>query len=429
MLVPNGYLAGYVFTEHADGGNIRTHRAVYFGAEDILNAKDAIGGFVGNGIPTTKSIFYSNPTGSSYSSIRNDRNYPQFLDFLDQLYETGDYDICLHAPGGLNASRELSEESIKFMKNRFNAVTWIDHGMYNGKIHRECFVADGLDQSSEYYVADLWKKYHTCYFWSPAVELIRESSKISLKEKVKEFKFIDASVNFWRRYLSEEELKNMSFISAFFELLRRYKYKGELNSLMPNKGNLYPTPLYWQHFTRTGMFYSWATDYVYETKRFWQNRAEKQYKMELKQLDKLIVEQGVFINHGYYIRNKQESDITSELNGSIVINPYFENILENMAQMRNRGDLFITTIRDLLNYWVMTDNISFKYKNDGCIYVYNNNDKPINGLSIAIHSCNVRVNGEIPNLRHVGDDTIFWFDIQPRDHVILEFPLSASTKY
>ena len=31
MMVPGGYLAGYVFTEHADGGSLKRNRAVYFG--------------------------------------------------------------------------------------------------------------------------------------------------------------------------------------------------------------------------------------------------------------------------------------------------------------------------------------------------------------------------------------------------------------
>ena len=43
MLVPEGYKAGYVFTEHADGGNIRNQRAIYFGFEEISKVQDATG--------------------------------------------------------------------------------------------------------------------------------------------------------------------------------------------------------------------------------------------------------------------------------------------------------------------------------------------------------------------------------------------------
>lgn len=421
MLVPYGYVAGYVFTEHADGGNIRTHRAVYFGAEDISNIDDAKGGFAGNRIPVTKSVFYANTIKASCSSIRDDPDYPQFLDFLDQLNKTGNYEICLHTSGGVNPDRELVEESIKYMKNRFNTVTWIDHGMYSGKIHRETFVADGLNQNSEHYVADIWEKYDTRYFWSSAVELIRESSRTSLKEGIKKLKLYKASVDFWREYLSTEEIKKLNFFSAFIELLKHYTYKEELNSLKPVKGNAYPTPLYWQHPTRTRSFYSWATDYSIEKEGLWKSNAENHYKMELEQLDKLLIDQGVFLSHGYYIRNRDGYDVTKELNGKIILNPYFERMLEYMARMRDSGSLYITTIRDLLNYWILTENISFKYLPDGTVYVFNNNDKPINGLSLIVNSSNVQVNGKTPIFKRVGNDIVFSFDINAMDSVILKF--------
>jgi hypothetical protein len=258
MLVPYGYLAGYVFTEHADGGNIRTQRAAYFGSEDISSIADAVGGFVGHKIPVTKSIFYTDAGSLSGSSIRDDPDWPQFLDFLDQLNETGNYDICLHTPDGSNSSRQVLDESIKFMKNRFDTKTWIDHDMYTGKINRECIVADGLNPNSEYYTADLWEKYDTRYFWGPAVEVIRESS---LVEKFKKLKLYDASATLWKRYFSPEELNRIGFCIAFKEIVRHYKDKGELNSLRPNKGNAFPTPLFWQNLTRTRSFYSWVTDY------------------------------------------------------------------------------------------------------------------------------------------------------------------------
>jgi len=400
MLVPKGYLAGYVFTEHADGGNISTHRAAYFGSEDISSVGDALGGFVGHKIPVTKSVFY-NVESLSGQSIPDD---PQFLDFLDQLNETGYYDICLHTPDGSNSNREVLKESIQFMKDRFDARTWIDHGMYSGKINRESFVADGLNPNSEYYAADLWEKYGIRYFWSTAVEVIQNTS---LKEKIIKLRLYEASVTFWKRYLSPKELNEMRFDIAFRELVRRYLDKGELNSLKPNKGNAFPTPLFWQNLTQSRNFYSWPTDYVKETS----DLSEKKVNIEQKLLKKLISDRGIFISHGYYVRNSPKEDFLIQRNGKIVINPYFDKILGLMARMRDEGDLFITTIRDLLDYWILIENISFDYMADGIIYVNNNNDKPIKGLSLIAHANNVRINGEIPKFRRVGENTIFWFDI------------------
>jgi hypothetical protein len=413
MLVPNGYLAGYVFTEHADGGNIRTHRAAYFGSEDISKVDDAVGGFVGHKIPVTKSVFYADPGGPSGSSIRDDSDWPQFLDFLDQLNETGYYDICLHTPDGGNSTREVLEESIKFMKNRYDTRTWIDHGMYSGKINRESIVADGLNPNSAYYSADLWEKYETSYFWSSAVEVIRN---YSLKEDIKKLRFFEVSVNLWKRYLSPEELNKIRFYTAFSEMVRRYQDKGELNSLMSYKGNAFPTPLFWQNLTQTRNFYSWVTDYAKPVR----DLTAKKVKVEHELLNKLISDWGIFINHGYFVRNSQEDGDLSEHNGKLVVNPYFDKILELMARLRDEGDLYITTIRDLLDYWILIGKISFDYMPDGVINITNGNDRPIKGLSLVVHANTVRINGEIPKIRRIGEDTIFWFDIPAKHSVRLQ---------
>jgi hypothetical protein len=423
MLVPNGYTAGYVFTEHADGGNLRTNRAAYFGSENISKIEDAKGGFAGHRIPVTKSVFYVDSTRNTPNSyVNDDPNKPQFLNFLDQLYATGLYDICLHTPEDYNSKRESLNESIKFMKDNFDTETWIDHGMYSGNSNLESFVCDGLNPSSKYFAADLWEKFGTRYFWNPATELI-ENSMISPSKSLKEGRFYKAYVDFWKHYLSSKELKEMKFPIAIKELLRRHQNKGELNSLRPDKGNAYPTPLFWQHPTRTNRFYSWTTDYVKDYGRLDTNKAEKQFSNEQRQLNMLLTNWGVFINHGYFVRNRKEHNIFSESNGEIVINHFFDKILEFMAHMRDKGDLYITTIRDLLDYWIKVENVSFEYTPDGGIKVINLNNEPIEGLSIAFHAKTVQINGETPAHKQVGEDIIIWFDIPAKGEVSLHAEL------
>jgi hypothetical protein len=88
--------------------------------------------------------------------------------------------------------------------------------------------------------------------------------------------------------------------------------------------------------------------------------------------------------------------------------------------MREKGDLYIATIRELLDYWVLIENISFDYMPDGTIYINNLNDKSIKGFSLAIRADNVRINGEIPKYRRAGDDTVLWFDIPAMQRVRLQ---------
>jgi|WetSurSiteA1Bulk_404760.scaffolds.fasta_scaffold03181_3 hypothetical protein len=419
MLVPGGYIAGYVFTEHADGGNLRTHRAAYFGAENISDLNKATGGFAGHRIPVTKSVFLVDSTEAiSGSPDIKDPDKLQFLDFLNQLYASGLYDICLHTPEDYNSNRESLIECVKFMKEKFDTKTWIDHGMYNGTANRESFVCDGLKSGSEYFAADLWEKYDTRYFWNPSSELIG-NSLISPSKSLKEGKFFKAYVDLWKHYFSPEELKEMKFPAALKELLRRHYNKGELNSLLPDKGSAYPTPLYWQHPTRTGQFYSWTTDYVKDYGRLTTGKSEKQFYNEQIQLNQLLTNWGIFINHGYYVRNREEHNIFSEEDGKIFINPYFDKILGLMAGMRDDGDLFITTIRNLLDYWILIENVSFEYMSDGRINVLNLNNEDIKGLSLAVQAETVLVDDEIPKNKRIGEDTIFWFDIPAKGKIIL----------
>ena len=404
MLIPNGFTAGYVFTEHADETSIETQRAVYFGSEEIIDTSNAIGGFVGNRIPVTKSVFYSNPGDTINMSIHNSSESSEYTDFLNQLFAAGLYDICLHTPEFLNSNRAILEESIEFMKIRFNTITWIDHGFYSGKENRESFVCDGFNSESDYYVADLWQKYNTLYFWNTAVEL--------------HLKKINTSLRGWRAYLSPREMKEMGVFLSGIELLKRRENDGkyESNSFLKRKGDSYPTPIYYQHPSRTGQFYSWATTFAKE----YGILSEDEVRVENDRILRLIKDWGVFINHGYFPRIRAGNDVINEVNGKLVIDPYFNQILRKMSEYRDSGDLFITTIRELMDYWIMLEKITFEYLQNGDIIVYNNNDMPINGLSMAARTKGIRVNGEPPNSKFIGEDIIFWLDLQGKEHAVLQ---------
>jgi len=309
------------------------------------------------------------------------------------------------------------EESIRFMKNRYNTITWIDHGFFYGVINREAFVAEGLDSNSIYYAADLWKKYDTRYFWSPQIEFNRIASHVSIKANIKKFKFYRAYVNLWKNFFSPRELREMNPLQAIKELIRRFPNEYESNSLLPSKGDSYPTPLYWQNPTRTNNFYSWATDFVQKFDFHSHNVVEN----ENIALKKLVNDWGIFISHGYYVQNDDSEMIIKDNKGNFIINHYFDKILELIAQKRDEGELYTTTVRDLLNYWIKLDNVSFEYLPNGEIDIINKNNEPIKGLSIALRTDHIKIEGKTLSNKKVGDDSIFWFDINANETVRLKF--------
>jgi len=422
MLVPSGYLAGYIFTEHPDGGNIRTHRATYFGSEKVVCSDSAIGGMVGHKIPVTKSVFFTDSAKvNSGNAIRNISGDTQLIDFLDQLFSTGMYDICLHTPENYNSNPETMAEASHFMKSRFNASTWIDHGMLPGNNNREAFICDGPNRNSEFYSADIWEKYGTRFFWNAAVEELQNSvPEPSINNELRKLRIDKAIVEVWRRYLFLNKYRSESFLAKWTELIKGYFPMFELNSLQPSKGNSYPTPLYWKNITCTNQFYSWPTEFVYVSMS--PNACNDRLNQEKRQLDVLTSEWGVFFNHGYYVRNGDYDNFITVENGLLVINPCFDEILSYMAQIRNQGDLLITTVKDLLNYWILIENISFEYGSEGNVYIHNNNLEDIQGLSLVmrVDHQKIRIDGMRPTSRQVGEDAIIWFDLAAGSKVCLQ---------
>lgn len=422
MLVPGGYIAGYVFTEHADGGNLKTHRAAYFGNESITNLNDATGGFAGHQIAVTKSVFYEDfDEGMGDSLGVNYKHESDYLKFLDQLSLTGSCEICLHTPESSNSNRKDLENAISTVNYRYGSPTWIDHGMYSGNNNRETLVADGLNPESPYYAADLWTRYGIKYFWSPAVEAIRFAKyESSLSDDIKHLRLLHLTGELWRRYKYFRNYLGESAFASFKRVSRGNFPMVELNSLQPMRGTSLPTPLFWRNITIAGSFYSWSTEFVYPGQNAVNNNSW--FETEKNELDYLLKNWGVFINHGYFVRTGEKATLIENDKNELITDPDFDKILSYMDQVRDKGDLKITTIRDLLDYWTLTDNVSFDYLSDGSVIVNNNNNEIIKDFSLAINAGknSVLVDGSKPSSRVYGEDVIIWFDLLPHSSHILK---------
>lgn len=294
--------------------------------------------------------------------------------------------------------------------------------MFPGNNNREAMVADGLNPASEFYSGDLWEQYGTRFFWSPAVEAIRFSEPgPSIKDNFFSMRFSDLSAELRRRYRYRKNYLGETTYESLLSLSRGHFPMFELNSLQPLKGSALPTPLYWQNQTISKSLYSWTTEYVYHGLS--NINTDRQLQIEKRQLDFLLKDWGVFFNHGYYVRNGVHDNIILNRDGLLMINPLFDQVLAYMDSQRDKGDLFLTTVKDLLNYWLLLENVRFDYKTDGTIDIYNGNDKDINGLSIAVgrNSGRILLDGNEPSSRTIEDDLIIWFDIPAKSHRTLSF--------
>ncbi len=377
MADKNGYLSSFVFTEHADWTDLPSHKAVYFGSENISKASQATGGFVKNKIPVTKSVFYSNPdsvlnSDSRYRSVfsaplANIRGTKGYLEFLKELQLLGN-DICLHTPDQYTSRRELLNEAMTYMKENFNSVSWIDHGYNNGpKNNREAFVCEGLDSTSSSYAKDLWEKYGVKYFWN----------------------------SYYEDFTTEDSL----FFDFYGTLIHPYS----------GFGDAAPTPIYWKHPTRTGNFYSWPTRDMLEM----HDPKDWSYHFSPDRLNDFSNQHAVKFVHCYPAGGAFDRGYWAmDSNKKLVVEPEFEKTLQRLSTYRDSGLINVTTVRDLLNHLTACENIRLEYQEDGSIKIKNLNDDEIKGISFTTTAKKVLVNKRAPKYKIKNNALVFWFNLK-----------------
>lgn len=375
MPIWDGYESGIIFTEHADWTDIRTHRAVCFGNEDVTCADSAVGGFVFYDVPVTKSVFYCNP--DSVKNILKNREFPGlhstittdslFFDFLKQLKDKG-FDICLHTPEQYTTTASTLSESLVFMKENFGSPSWIDHGYNNQSEHnRENIVCDGLDKNTPYYICDLWRENGVKYPWNAAYEELRPFDNFQFDNNIQ------------RPY---------PFFSDAFPKPRVMRLPSEPDFLL------------------------WATDYTTEPGENWN------YFFSQDRLMTVVESRTVFISHTYPAWVETSRGFWDMDDGKAVAKPDFNNALERIAKLRDEKLLLPTTIDKFMNYQELLQNIDYQYNEDGVVIV-NKNNEIVKGFSL-ISKSEIEVENKEYETRISKGEYVVFFDLNPNETVIVK---------
>lgn len=376
---PNGFLSSMVWTEHADFSDIRTQRAVMFGNENIHNADSASGGFVGRGIPITKSVFYDNPSKEK-NSVKDKRfpsfsisikKSPEFLDLLRQLYNKG-FEICLHTPDPFTTKKKLAEEAMKFMSDNFKSVNWIDHGYDNSaKSNREDINCDGLNPASKFYMGDLFKKYGIKYAWSSYYEDKPVFSNVTYN----------------------------SFLTT--------PYSGWADP--------FPAPEYFKNLKDRSLT-SWRTTFTLDPPdgSLWN------YYFSDNRLNDLVQSKGDCILHCYLARVDSSNGFYSFYGNNIVVNEEFDKVLIKLKKYQDENKIWLTTVEKLLDYRLLIENVEIQYLNNDRVAVINKNEKTVKGVSVISTSKNISAGEKNMRLKKDGEETIAIFDLAPKEKLILD---------
>jgi hypothetical protein len=257
-------------------------------------------------------------------------------------------------------------ESFTAMSRDFRLSTWIDHGYDNGrKSNREDVVCDGFVQGSPLYAAGLFKEFNV--------------------------------KNVWNCFYEDSSFYGDAIFNA------------ELVTPHPAFGHAYPRPSWWRHPTVTGTIRHFRTTCTLAPREssMWD------YYLSEGRLKYLADSRGVYVAHLYPARMDSASAFIDWNDPVWTINPAFDRALGRLAGLRDGGRIWVPTIRDYLEYVSERDAVVCTLSQEGSLILHHSGTNTIKGLSMAVEAEDVQIEGKVLGKRKVGDELLFWFDMNP----------------
>jgi hypothetical protein len=368
MHVPHGYDAMLLWTEHADASTVERHRAAYFGRSDISRVEDAVGGFVGWGIPVTKSVFFDNPDalpprpGMATEQVALSSS-PGFWDFCKQLEAAGN-EVCLHSDQPQNSSPESVAAAIDQFYASFRSRSWIDHSPLT--VHGGAS-GQGTRRGSRYYAVPRWLHHGVRYFWCVGNE--------------------DYTMN---------------------------DVQSGLDVLEARSGDDRITPLYWEHEQEAPGLVLWSA-----------LRGGRADIYTDDSIEQLIRNRGVCVNHTYPAAIYPSSDLSRRYietasDGSARTTAVFETVLRTIATARDAGRLLPTTVTKALDYLLQLHDVRLEFRPGNHVVISNQSNADIEGFSFAAAG-GLEVVGDFPGLasRMSAGDVLVTFTLQAQAMVVV----------
>ena len=375
MPIWDGYESAFIFTEHADWTDIRTHRAVVFGNENITRPEEAVGGFAYYGIPVTKSVFFSNPDSITnyriskgkfpglHATVKTDESFYRMLKSLKDI----GFEICLHTPEQYTTNNENLGKALRMMRRRFGSPTWIDHGYNNSaQSNRENLVCDGLIPDSPQYAARLWKRNKIKYLWNA--------------------------------YYEENRMEQLIFDAHFVQ-----PYDG-FGDALPNR-QITSLP-------NDDHFRLWSTPSTLEIN----DDGQWYFFFDSKHLQHLADNHIVFITHTYPAwSNPDRAFWQYDEDSTAVAMPGFNFALQQIANLRDEKKMLPTTIQDYLSFYESLLKVDYKILNDKTIELYNKG-QDIEGFTILSEEP-IYIFGKEFSTRQTEEGFYTWFDLYGKEKI------------
>lgn len=208
---------------------------------------------------------------------------------------------------------------------------------------------------------------------------------------------------FWNSYYEDSNVYNEYSFNSFFSV----PYSGWDEAM--------PTPLYWRNKTRTSDIIHWRTTSTLDPKdgSLWS------YFFNDLRLTDLVNNRNNIIVHSYPARIDSTNGFYTIKDGLAFANEEFNQALSKLSSYRMQEKIWLTTIRDMLDYRTSLENISYEILSDGSVRLYNSGRAMIRGLTFSTFATSVKAGSKEIFKKNTGNELIFWFDIAPEEYVNL----------
>jgi hypothetical protein len=362
---PNGAMAAFAVTEHADFVGIAQDTLTMYGSSEAKIVEGQ--GFLGNRIPLTKTIFPAGqpvPFAARTASTDVAGNFiqatvegdPNFIKTLRDFRNAGfNVEIGIHCVGTSTISSMRRTAYVKkaiASVAEFKPVTWVDHG------GPDCLWESGWDPKSEHYII-------------PA--------------------------------LKEHGFKYVNMLGD--------KYDGRLNMIADNQ----PSNL---------LFYSVGLDdnlkddwkpFVFNTVPIGFGKSE----FTPEHIQQIVRARGLINIHTYLPFESLMFEIQPDGTKLLKANPWYNQLLANIAAAARSGEMHLATTETLNDYMLKVRSLHV-YARGSTLYTLNPKRQAISGLTIGYRSMleNGGVEASLDSANSKGKSTrdganYVWFDLTP----------------
>ncbi|MEZ0536582.1 hypothetical protein ACAG39_04935 [Caldicellulosiruptoraceae bacterium PP1] len=300
------------------------------------------------GTTDTKSPFYKKKGfigykipatwGFFYKSVKGIDGFdnPEYRKIIEEMSKNN-IEVVLHtaSPVSKENTKELIEKALAGTKY-LNINDWIDHSIADGTRCAD-LKSEGSIKSSTNYSFNIFLKYGYKYCWS----------------------------------YNDEHLDS-------------------LNMLQPNNYSYHPQIIFKNYNFGEG-------DSLYQ----WDSYRPRNLIKEVTQqsLEKLIDENGISILHDYFTHPMQKNKFFFGKNKNVYLTKEFDNMLSMLAEYRNKGLVWIPTVREFGDYQELLKNIYIYPYNKNLFIVDNHNNVQVKDFTFIIYKENKELKREIYNVQ------------------------------